>query len=716
MLIDLHVHTKKCKEGDSDKRNVDVSLFKKKVLLSAVSVLGITNHNHFDLEQYQLFREAVKDNCDVWPGVEFDVKQLDSKSGHVIVIVNPEYAVDFSDKVKEIVGSSSADNFVLSVDDLTTLFNDFEPVFIPHYLKPKSIGPQDLERLEEKVYLKTRLIKEPSNIASIGVLNSYDHKCLLGSDVKDWNEYEKGSFSELKFDFTGYRNFLKLLDKNVPYINDLLNKAYTQKVTVYGMAKNSLYPYQIDCYNDVNIIFGDRGSGKSEIIKSLSKYYNDNSISCLEYKGEDKDAWFSDLLDVDINDYSYTDVGLSSNEAESFSFISDYQDILPIPVSSYTHYFKNQTDNKNASKIKIIKLSRINDCSLNKISILWNDYYKIKQFLKSFEEMTVYKSNPDKYAILVGELKKAMDDSFELYKKQWINYYSNSFYDKSIDVINTAISECVGHPPVPTKTGFFEFAINRLKLLANIKSIKNVLGHEPRELSNKYVGSVGDKGIGKIVETIQFINERNIDNIDNKFQNSKKTRYNTFFRCLNTVESSIFGNSLPTNISELKNQMLINTIQDVDYFLCATKCFTLNGDPYNPSKGEKCILSMQYELVSVKDNYSVFLLDEPESGLGNDYIEHNIVTLIKDLAKSGKTVFVVTHNANIAVRTLPATSILKIVDNGKYITYQGSMFTNKMTNIANPDDVKTWNTESETHLEGGKKAFEERGYYYAETD
>lgn len=52
MKIDLHVHTKKCKSGDSEKRNASVALFTEKVGLSGVSVLGITNHNHFDLEQY----------------------------------------------------------------------------------------------------------------------------------------------------------------------------------------------------------------------------------------------------------------------------------------------------------------------------------------------------------------------------------------------------------------------------------------------------------------------------------------------------------------------------------------------------------------------------------------------------------------------------------------------------------------------------------------
>lgn len=116
-----------------------------------MSVIGITNHNHFDLEQYNSLKEEVKDFCDVWPGVEFDVKQKDSNVGHVIVIVNPKYAQDFNNKVENIVGNVSCDNFVLSIDLLTSSFNLFDPIFIPHYFKPKSLGRQDMELFESKV-------------------------------------------------------------------------------------------------------------------------------------------------------------------------------------------------------------------------------------------------------------------------------------------------------------------------------------------------------------------------------------------------------------------------------------------------------------------------------------------------------------------------------------------------------------------------------------
>lgn len=716
MKIDLHVHTLKCKKGDSEKRNVSLALFKQKVIEAGVSVLGITNHNCFDLEQYKLFRNTLKDECDIWPGVEFDVKQIDTKAGHVIVIVNPRYADRFSDTIKSIVGSTSLDDYCISVDDLTSIFNSFDPVFIAHYFKPKSLGNQDMEKLEQKVYRKSRLIKEPSSVVSIGVLNSYDQKCLLGSDVRDWNEYEKGTFSELKYDFEGYDNFLKLLDKDTSYVNDLLSKTHLNKITVYGVSETKKYPYTIDAYNDVNVIFGDRGSGKSEIIKSLDGYYKSNSTKALKYKGGEKDSWFDSLLKVDINDYSYVDMGLENDLSDVFSNINDFVDALPVPISEYRKYCEHKTNNTNSAIIKIKEMPMVNSYSLDEVDRLYNQYIKIDSFIKFFVETDIYKNNRDKYSSLLSELNNASSDSFELYRKKWIEAYSIKLLDNAIETINTAVSECVGNPPVPTKTGFYDFAANRLSLKSSVHSINRYLNLDSRELSNAFIGNVGDKGNGKISEVIQYVNKANCEIISAKWQNGRKTKYNEFFNKLSLVESSIYDSSLSGNIVELKRVMKENNIQDIDFFLCVSKTFTLNNEPYIPSKGEICILSMQHEFLSKINDYSVFLLDEPESGLGNDYIEKNIVPLIKNIAKSGKTVFVATHNANIAVRTLPATSILKTVDNNVFSTFQGSMFTNSLININNPLDTRDWNIESENHLEGGEKAFKERGYYYAEID
>ena len=67
-------HTKKTKNGDGKERNVTPELFKEKILLADIKIVAITNHNAFDCEQFSLLGSTVSEFCQIWPGVEIDVK------------------------------------------------------------------------------------------------------------------------------------------------------------------------------------------------------------------------------------------------------------------------------------------------------------------------------------------------------------------------------------------------------------------------------------------------------------------------------------------------------------------------------------------------------------------------------------------------------------------------------------------------------------------
>lgn len=136
---------------------------------------------------------------------------------------------------------------------------------------------------------------------------------------------------------------------------------------------------------------------------------------------------------------------------------------------------------------------------------------------------------------------------------------------------------------------------------------------------------------------------------------------------------------------------------------------TESNEEYTPSNGEKGILLLERTLSEDADAY---FLDEPELGMGNSFIDTNIRPMISSLAKRHKTVVIATHNANIAVRTLPYVSILRTHQNGNYNTYIGNPFNDKLKNINDENDIKSWTTESLHTLEGGKEAFYERKSIY----
>ncbi len=81
MKIDIHTHTRKVKSGDAPSRNIEKDKFVDILKDTDVKILAITNHNHFDLDQYVEFRDSVSSYCQIWPGIEFDI--LQNKKNHI---------------------------------------------------------------------------------------------------------------------------------------------------------------------------------------------------------------------------------------------------------------------------------------------------------------------------------------------------------------------------------------------------------------------------------------------------------------------------------------------------------------------------------------------------------------------------------------------------------------------------------------------------------
>lgn len=260
MKIDLHCHTKATKKGDSKKRNIDAINFKNKVNSAGVKMVGIANHNVFDKLQYDEFITEVKNDFMIWPGIELDVEGLDKEQGHVVIISNPSSVNLFKEKVDEILGNTPADAFNCSIDNLIKLVNSIDCIVMPHYYKPKSLNEKSIIYIRNKISEKYRLLYEPANFRSLGILINHEKNSIIGSDVKDWNKYHQNEFANLKIDVDSYEQFMFLVKKDIALIETLLNNQYKTKIDI---SYNKKIKEEVEFYDDVNIIFGSKGTGKS---------------------------------------------------------------------------------------------------------------------------------------------------------------------------------------------------------------------------------------------------------------------------------------------------------------------------------------------------------------------------------------------------------------------------------------------------------------------
>ncbi|MCX6830541.1 MAG: ABC transporter ATP-binding protein, partial [candidate division Zixibacteria bacterium] len=190
---------------------------------------------------------------------------------------------------------------------------------------------------------------------------------------------------------------------------------------------------------------------------------------------------------------------------------------------------------------------------------------------------------------------------------------------------------------------------------------------------------------------------------------SKKGTQKKFINCVRKILNHAYADDLFQHISELNEIEDVEDIKTVYELLLFKRYFALDGVRYSPSSGEASMVMLQKELGTDKE---VYILDEPERSLGNEYISDVIVPLIKERARAGKKVFIATHDTNIAVRPLPYSSIYRCHGQSGYTTYVGNPFSNNLVNLEDEEDRLDWKKISMRTLEGGEEAFGERGKIY----
>ena len=623
MKIDLHCHTKKIKKGDPITRNVSSDVFSEKIQNADVKIVAITNHNAFDLQQYNELKDKVRENCDVWPGIELDAFGDQKKKDkpvkfHLIVVANPIEANSFKRVVDELLEGFDVNNDSKHITEICEAFKELDVLFIPHYMgKTPAISEDDLVLLRSLVPDPTKVFTETTE-SSIGVLVNNDFHALVGSDVRDWNDYESSMFSDLRLPVSSFEQFCNLSKTEKVVKDTILNK---KKSYVFPAKPHAKVTIHLKIFEDVNIIFDQKGTGKSEILNSLIDVMTGEGLKCVKYVGSQKEDGFKHLLST--SDMSADSELLSADNCEEeFKALMGWKDSSITLFSQYVKWFETRNNNSNK---KTMKITEAVDISLP-------------------DESKIRKTQKERKLLTDAQKKINQIDIDEIKKKP---FYSDRNIGELEGKGQIFVRSLYRMLCTDSRTAEFKIGITTLK---NIKSMTE-------EINRKYYSAEIASCIGQITEMIEESG-------------------------VSTIESFIG---------------LSKSIVDC------------HGMTYEPSNGEKGILLLQQVIKGEADAY---FFDEPELGMGNSYIDATIRPQISDLARRHKIVIVATHNANLAVRTLPYMSIFRKYENGDYFTYTGNPFRNELVNIDDDKDLLNWTVESMHTLEGGKEAFYERKDIY----
>ena len=247
-------------------------MFIDKMFENDVKICSITNHNKFDLEEYNTITELAPDLV-VFPGIELDIIK-NNKACHIIVVCDPVVKDKFfntfdNDENRNYdVYSLKYDRFLEKI----RLFNGNEIIIIPHFAdKDRAIGSEFVDSpkndLEDYV-----VILETAKLHTMGMLNSHGHLSLIGSDVQAWGKYSASNLPEIKFRINSFGKFYELTNDSNAFIKNALKSSPSDNILIDE--NNSSH---LTVYEDINVLFGEKGSGKTILLKNILKPYYDSS-------------------------------------------------------------------------------------------------------------------------------------------------------------------------------------------------------------------------------------------------------------------------------------------------------------------------------------------------------------------------------------------------------------------------------------------------------
>ncbi|WP_216712931.1 hypothetical protein [Pseudoalteromonas sp. TB41] len=250
--IDLHLHT----VPTFSDAHFEFSLDKlnEYVTVTELDAIAITNHDVFDLAQFQEIQKAL--DCIVFPGIEIYVD-----NGHILLISENENLDDFqlkANKVSEKI-KKAGDN--INVEELIQIFgnlNDY--LIIPHYQKKPSISKDTFEQL--RAFIDAGEVDSPKKFVRM---------------AKDENEITPVLFSDVRIKdclrkFPPRQTYIDCGELTISAIKHSLSDR--SKVALSKSDGNKLFQIFDDgqqLSTGLNIVLGARSSGKTVTLNRINE-------------------------------------------------------------------------------------------------------------------------------------------------------------------------------------------------------------------------------------------------------------------------------------------------------------------------------------------------------------------------------------------------------------------------------------------------------------
>lgn len=662
--FDLHVHTKSTNSDAAFKYSFDK--LQEYVDKCKLDCIAITNHNCFDMEQYEEIKAKL--NICVLPGIEINVE-----GGHLLLISDNEQILDFDVKCKSVSNLIKSPKDSICVDKLKEIFGDLKRyLIIPHYHKSPCCTPKVITELKD--YIEAGEVKSVKQF----IYCQKDSNALTPvyfSDIRIKEDMDCFSIRQTYFDIDDIKiNSIKLClrDKNKVQLSE------ESSHKVFQVLENGL-----KISTGLTVILGERSSGKSHTLDEIYDKYDNvkyvKQFSLLE-TDEAKDAKrFNELLEKKQS-------SVSDRYLKEFkSVVEDVREIdlmrneklLEEYVNSLLNNAKDMQREDSFSKTNLFSEIPFDEKKLEGLKELIDAITTIADNLEYKELINSFISEEQIYNLVVALMQEYTKNHEQNLKKRWINEVIKDVQN-GLKIRTSAT--------VVKDIDFYQVLLEKEK----VKRFKQVVDY----IKSESIIESNNKADFKVVATAsQFNSAGELKSVSGK-------------RCAFKEAFKVYENPYDY-LQQLKEIEQIPTSDYYKYFSKVTFKI-LNKYGYEVSGGERSEFNLLNE-INDATQYDMLLLDEPESSFDNLFLKNNVNEIIKELSQNVPVV-VVTHNNTVGASIKPDYIIFtkkEILDgNVNYEIYSGYP-ANKALISLNGQEMSNHNIFLDC-LEAGENAYDER--------
>lgn len=602
--IDLHTHT--ISTVSDYAFDFDISKVKEYVEKLKIDALAITNHNVFDMNQYNLIKNSL--TIPVFPGIEIDLE-----GGHLLLITDiDEFEVsNFDEKCKRVSDLIKTKDDSITLAQFKSIFTDLgKYVLIPHHDKSPEIKHATITALNPHI-----------TSGEVGSVAKFKRM------FKEQNGLTPVLFSDMRFradlkDFPTRHTFVDLKEISLAGIKSCL--ADKSKISLTKESGNDFFQATddgLELSTGLNIILGERSSGKTvtldkiasssgntKYIKQFSLLQNDEatfnrtndsrlSIIYNNYLNELKSV-IEDVVKIDIKQ-NHLNVEGYLDSLKKFATENEKKDLF----SKCTLFGEDI--------FSIDDLENLDKVIESVITLIENNEYQ--------DIISKYISADNLKKLLLELIEKAIFSKKGNEEKIWLNSIIKDIKrELGIKTTNSIIEEI----------DFYKIALDEIKVRKFVEVV-NELKTE-RQINREELGK-----FSIVTSTRRISGAADLKDIahDKKAYSPAFSNYNNPFEYLLKLKE--------TGVEEAS----------LYKFFVKIESETLNKDGFKVSGGERSEFNLIHEIKDAT-KYDILLIDEPESSFDNLFLKKEINTLIKNISEL-MPVVVVTHNSTVGASIKP---------------------------------------------------------------